>query len=860
MASTTREFASLEDLQTTLVLRPYTEDTGQGAVVELGCDLTGWRLLGLCAQDDWSDLDFGDILGRLRSSPMPVTLYFVNDEEDTEVGESKEEEEKKDDGSPEPEAPLTAPAESSPRLPDFRSWTSRMQAASAVLADRAAKEAASLASAAKKAAEDHAAARRTVAPQSQRRIDLTLMDLFLQTSTGAFLQLDQSSTSSSHHPERQLTTASLVVARRSATEACPTRGLSFQWYRASGEQWTMLEGTTYAALQPSATEVGHCLQCRVTVHDEEEDEDVQAEPQQFVLTTLAPVAAATPIFNGARQALQRGAQFGGLRGRGRLADRSFLIGVQRTAQRKALVTIQQVSSGVAEPLHETALEGILVQSHYDNAKAFDLVVPRVDPDSMLAALLGDQRVLELSAPNRLARESLLLTMGIASYRGSLSDLTPSTILFDDTDAAGVQGTAQVLTETSDSPAEALPDIEASSSAESMGWQTPQHGDRPPLSDALHKRSRSLDTKASQQVHDELEEEVRVLRSKLERKSQAYADLRQHAEQTDQALAKTKERLDSYESALAQKEREKQEMQRAHRTAEQRNVTLNDTLQRIRGDQEAKVASDSNKIKAQEERIAELEKMVRTLQNDKALLSAAVEARESKLTRMAELQASYNGLRETVATVDSLRTKLDETKKRHQEKCAEVNEARELDKRRLGELEAAKSQAEEAHNSLEKEKGRTASLKAELDTQQMKIQKLLAERNSYKQKGDSLAKEMARVCRNGRTVREVEKILADDASRRQEVELLREQKRKALEELEHYRTAFEQSRAAQRLAGLDHDSGKLLERNAELERLLSELTEYLNAKEMQLETLKEVNDALQAEIRNLAKAHMSKNDV
>jgi ribosomal protein L18E len=60
--------------------------------------------------------------------------------------------------------------------------------------------------------------------------------------------------------------------------------------------------------------------------------------------------------------------------------------------------------------------------------------------------------------------------------------------------------------------------------------------------------------------------------------------------------------------------------------------------------------------------------------------------------------------------------------------------------------------------------------------------------------------------------------------------------------------------------MDHDSTKVLERNVQLEHLLSELTEYLSAKEMQLETFKQVNDALQTEIRDLAKANMSKNDI
>jgi hypothetical protein len=156
--------------------------------------------------------------------------------------------------------------------------------------------------------------------------------------------------------------------------------------------------------------------------------------------------------------------------------------------------------------------------------------------------------------------------------------------------------------------------------------------------------------------------------------------------------------------------------------------------------------------------------------------------------------------------------------------------------------------------------KSSAIKSEIEVQQMKIQKLIAERNSYKQKGDSLSKEIGLVCRNGRTIRDVEKILVDDIPRRELVKLLREQKRKALEDLQHCRTAFDQSRTAQNLSRMDHDTTKVLERNVQLEHLLSELTEYLSAKEMQLETFKQVNDALQTEIRDLAKANMSKNDI
>jgi hypothetical protein len=94
----------------------------------------------------------------------------------------------------------------------------------------------------------------------------------------------------------------------------------------------------------------------------------------------------------------------------------------------------------------------------------------------------------------------------------------------------------------------------------------------------------------------------------------------------------------------------------------------------------------------------------------------------------------------------------------------------------------------------------------------------------------------------------------------EVSLLKSQKRQALEDLHHYRTAYEMTVVAQHKAGLDGEAMRALEQNAELERVISEMTEYVNAKEMQLETLKQVNQALSEELHMLAQASMSKNDV
>ena len=104
------------------------------------------------------------------------------------------------------------------------------------------------------------------------------------------------------------------------------------------------------------------------------------------------------------------------------------------------------------------------------------------------------------------------------------------------------------------------------------------------------------------------------------------------------------------------------------------------------------------------------------------------------------------------------------------------------------------------------------------------------------------------------------MVADHDSMRHEVNVLKGQKRQALEDAQLYRKLYEQVKAAEQLHGSEEDTRRALQRTAELERLLSEMTDYVHAKEMQLDTMKQVNEALQEEIKNLAKASFQKNDI
>jgi len=73
-------------------------------------------------------------------------------------------------------------------------------------------------------------------------------------------------------------------------------------------------------------------------------------------------------------------------------------------------------------------------------------------------------------------------------------------------------------------------------------------------------------------------------------------------------------------------------------------------------------------------------------------------------------------------------------------------------------------------------------------------------------------------------------------------------RKALDQLETTREAHQQSVAYQLNASIDGNDMVTDERINELECIITSLTEHLNAKEMQIDTLKQVNEALDNELK------------
>lgn len=864
------------------------------------------------------DLEFAEILALLRSATPPVRLELsrqndaIDDERD-EIGEEEAQEEAEEvpqikespvkmEGKSEPvfeeekkvdpadivelknenSEPTGKSASTEENVPSMQhslmSWASRFSATSVQLATERAQQAMEVAEQRRKAAAAAMASSmsplrsRAASADSKENTPTLDVGLFIQTSSGAFLPLPKDKQRLSS--ELRVTNASLLTVRRSAAEPCSPTAYSFQWYRSverantcngNATEWVELVGATSRTFQPTAIEVGHQIRCLVARVEEDESDDENEPPTakgdipSASLETFECVSAAPQLFNGSRQALVNGAQFGGISGLGNAKGRSFRIKVammiskdpetKKTSSTSSLC-IYQVSGTTSEPIHseEEPITGVAAIADHESAKGFELILPDDMPESasMVAALATDGR-LQLSAPNRFGRESLLLSIGIANYTGEPSALGPASVLFCDLE----QKTEEEDAPTNDDmdSADQGQNDEDPTGAESV--QTP-----PPLPEKTEcsESGTSMDDTrpdTDAQRMKELERELNMLRSKLSKKDKAMAELQKQVKSADSEKAKLR-------NELAKKDVDVKEVKRKLLVAERRMQSQEDDLKRIRSDHTKAVESLNKELEGRAATITDLEKTVRILQNEKAVLTATVEARDGKLAKMAELQTSLEEMKAEAAKTEGLRDQVQQANQKYDALSTQLETGKQREESLLTELENARGKIHSLEKKVKAESEKAASCRSEFDTHQMKIQKLKAERNSYKQKSDSLSKEMSRVCRQGRTIKDVEKIISDDAARRQEVELLREQKRKALEDLNHYRTAFEQSRAAQRLAGIDHETTKMFERNAELERLLSELTEYVSAKEMQLETFKEVNEALQAEITDLHRSLMSKN--
>lgn len=167
--------------------------------------------------------------------------------------------------------------------------------------------------------------------------------------------------------------------------------------------------------------------------------------------------------------------------------------------------------------------------------------------------------------------------------------------------------------------------------------------------------------------------------------------------------------------------------------------------------------------------------------------------------------------------------------------------------------------EEASLSAKNERSTALAAKGEIHKLTSQLQSAKGERNRWKLKADSLAKEMSRICRGG-SIADIEKLMSDHQDLAKEAALLRSQKKKAEEELEESLATHATYVQSQERLGTEGSAIRALQKCTELERLLAHMTEYVNAKETQLESIQAINRALTDELHMVHQKNLHDNDV
>lgn len=145
------------------------------------------------------------------------------------------------------------------------------------------------------------------------------------------------------------------------------------------------------------------------------------------------------------------------------------------------------------------------------------------------------------------------------------------------------------------------------------------------------------------------------------------------------------------------------------------------------------------------------------------------------------------------------------------------------------------------SSLEIEMEKSHELEKRLRLSVSSCEKVKTERNLLKGKVDSLTKEIARVCKGGLTLSKIENMLHDNRSMKTEISILKKQKAEALRGSEKLQSLCDSLMAAHNTEGLI--AANTIHKKDEYERIITSLTENLEAKEMQISSLKQANQLL-----------------
>ena len=601
--------------------------------------------------------------------------------------------------------------------------------------------------------------------------------IFIQTSSGFDLVQNEALPS--------ITNNSVISVRLTKDRACPVgkNGYAFQWHRSNldgvvrdsfmhsfdGESnykalpgWSLLRGACYAAYQPSVSDVGRQLLCII------KHEDVFLQccflPYIVVLEQSLLDSVKKGLFGG-----QRSMSFGNLQGLDDLSHYLLKIDVDSNDDfiSSSSISLDKVTGGSVDESYndKDLITHFIVESDPAKPRLFDLTC-------------APRGRLRLDAANRKSRESLVLALGLANFKGRLSSLTTETALF--------------------------PSCESE--------------------DTLHAENEL----SPPDKHSLLEAKLTEMNHLLLSKDFAIAKLQRALLDSDAGKRKAEIELESCRDAARH---------------------LKSALQKLELQASVQARTIEDLSKYQTETVLGHERTVKALNNEKAVLQAAIDARDGKIdgltSQLSDLAKRSSLQTEQVSSTENLKRNLIQAHERYS--SAERIIAIKKEKENELNLELATAKATASKYEFDCRVLKSTASKCESDCKKLKM-----ERNSLRQRAEGLSKEMLRMSKNNIASLENEKLKTAIQELKREnnyfleqLEVVKSERKDAFEKLQATYIAHQQSVRFQRSSSTDVANGScaLDHRISELESVIASMTEYLSAKDMQIETLKQVNEVI-----------------
>mgnify|MGYP000294569331 CR=1 FL=1 len=242
----------------------------------------------------------------------------------------------------------------------------------------------------------------------------------------------------------------------------------------------------------------------------------------------------------------------------------------------------------------------------------------------------------------------------------------------------------------------------------------------------------------------------------------------------------------------------------------------------------------------------LKKQIRASENDKSVLMARMQALENKAGKVKELEKKAEKVGKFRQELKSLEKGNEELKLEVEgckEKIVEMGKAKEFLKSQL-------EQSLERERSSRQEIASLSSQVSKLSEQLEGTARIIAERNSLRSKASALSKDLAVVCGDGRGVQQVRICLDDYDSIKVKNRVLEAELRQARDEVHEYKMGVEEVNEIRRRQGWEGEAERALTVKAELERIVQSLSDQIGDKDLQIDTMRDVNKRLAGEIEEL----------